>query len=84
MPTADVSWLRCWRGFSICNVDVIVHAERPKLAEHKPHIKTSLAELLKLPADAVGVKATTNEGLGVVGRGQAIACWATVLLAQVT
>jgi len=69
-------------GYSVCNVDVIIHAERPKLAEHKPHIKASLAELLGLPPAAVGVKATTNEGLGTIGCGEAIACWATVLLAR--
>jgi len=67
-------------GYSIGNVDVIIHAERPRLAEHKPRIKASLAELLELSPDAVGVKATTGEGLGAIGRGEAIACWATVLL----
>jgi len=71
-------------GYSVCNVDVVIHAERPNLAEHKPRIKASLAELLKLPTDAVGVKATTNEGLGAVGHGEALACWATVLLARTT
>lgn len=69
-------------GYSICNVDVIIHAERPRLAEHKPHIKASLANLLGLPTDAVAVKATTNEGRDAVGRGEAIACWAAVLLAR--
>jgi 2-C-methyl-D-erythritol 2,4-cyclodiphosphate synthase len=68
-------------GHAVCNADVVIHAERPKLAEHKAAIKASLAKLLDLPADAVGVKATTNEGLDAVGRGEAVACWATVLLA---
>ncbi len=67
-------------GYSVGNVDVIIHAERPKLGEHKSRIKASLAELLELSPDAVGVKATTSEGLGAIGRGEAIACWATVLL----
>ena len=67
-------------GYSVGNVDVIIHVERPKLGEHKPQIKASLAELLELSPDAVGVKATTGEGLGAIGRGEAIACWATVLL----
>ncbi len=69
-------------GWSLSNVDVTIHAERPKLTQHKPRIKTSLAELLDLPADAVGVKATTNEGLDAIGRGDAIACWAAVLLTR--
>ncbi|MFQ5807724.1 MAG: 2-C-methyl-D-erythritol 2,4-cyclodiphosphate synthase, partial [Phycisphaerae bacterium] len=70
-------------GYSVNNVDVIIHAERPKLADHKARIKASLAALLGLPADAVGVKATTSEGLDAIGRGEALACWATVLLAKV-
>lgn len=67
-------------GYTPGNADIIIHAERPRLAKHKPLIKTSLAELLDLPLDAVNVKATTNEGLGAIGRGEAIACWATVVL----
>jgi 2-C-methyl-D-erythritol 2,4-cyclodiphosphate synthase len=67
-------------GYSICNVDVIIHAERPRLSEHKARIRTSLAGLLELPPEALGVKATSNEGVDAVGRGEAIACWAAVLL----
>jgi 2-C-methyl-D-erythritol 2,4-cyclodiphosphate synthase len=48
----------------------------------KPRIRESVATLLDLSPEAVGVKATTNEGLDAVGRGEAIACWATVLLAR--
>lgn len=69
-------------GYSVGNVDLIIHAERPRLGSHKPRIRAALAELLGLPPDAVGVKATTNEGLGAIGRGEAIACWASVLLAR--
>jgi 2-C-methyl-D-erythritol 2,4-cyclodiphosphate synthase len=67
-------------GYAPGNVDVIIHAERPRLTEHKPRIRAALAELLDLPANAVNVKATTNEGLDAIGRGEAIACWAMVVL----
>ncbi len=67
-------------GYQLVNVDVVIHAEQPKLSPHKQQIKESLAALLGLSPDAVGVKATTNEGLDAVGRGEAIGCWATVLL----
>ena len=67
-------------AYTPVNVDLIVHIERPRLGHFKGEIKQSIANLLTLPADAVGVKATTNEGLDAVGRGEAIACWATVLL----
>lgn len=67
-------------GFEIVNVDVVIHAEQPRLGPVKPRIRESLAKLLDLAASNVGVKATTNEGLDAVGRGEAIACFATVLL----
>lgn len=67
-------------GWTVGNVDVIVHAERPKLSEHKRRMAASIAELLGVVADRVSVKAKTNEGLGEIGRGEAIACTAVVLL----
>ncbi len=62
------------RGFAVLQVDLVIHAERPKLAGHKEAIRKSLADLLGLPPDRVGVKAKTGEGLDAVGRGEAIAC----------
>jgi 2-C-methyl-D-erythritol 2,4-cyclodiphosphate synthase len=70
-------------GFAVENVDVIIHAERPRLDERKAAIRRSLSHLLETDEACVGVKATTNEGLGFVGRGEAIACWASVLLRAV-
>lgn len=67
-------------GLEIGNVDLVIHAEAPKLGPHKPRIRSSISELLDLPESAVGLKATTNEGLGEIGRGEAMACWAAVLL----
>jgi len=67
-------------GFGITNVDVVIHAEAPKLMPHRARIRSSVAEILGLSETAVGVKATTNEGLGEIGRGEAMACWAAVLL----
>jgi len=67
-------------GLSEGNVDLINHAQQPKLAAFKAKIQAAVAELLGLPPNRVGVKATTNEGLDAIGRGEAIACWANVLL----
>ena len=67
-------------GYEVGNIDVVVHAEEPRLGPHKGRIRGSLAELVGVAAECVGVKATTNEGLDAVGRGEAIACWATVLV----
>ncbi len=67
-------------GGTIVNADVIIHAQEPKLGPHKATICARLAELLTIDASRVNVKATTNEGLDAIGRGEAIACWAAVAL----
>ncbi|MDD5458312.1 MAG: 2-C-methyl-D-erythritol 2,4-cyclodiphosphate synthase [Phycisphaerae bacterium] len=64
----------------IVNVDIIIHAEQPHLKSVKPQIKRCIASLLGVDFMAVNVKAKTNEGLGEVGTGQAIAATAMVLL----
>jgi 2-C-methyl-D-erythritol 2,4-cyclodiphosphate synthase len=61
-------------GYAVVNVDVTIHAERPKLSPHKQAIRAEVARLLNIPAEAVSIKAKTNEGMDAVGRGEAIAC----------
>lgn len=68
------------RGYAIVNVDVVVVLERPKLGPHRTRIAESLAGALGVSPDAVSVKAKTNEGVDAVGRGEAIAAHAVVLL----
>ena len=68
-------------GYQVRSVDVTILAERPRLGPMKLEIRDSVADMLKLPAEAVGVKARTNEGLGPVGRQEAISCHAVVVLA---
>jgi 2-C-methyl-D-erythritol 2,4-cyclodiphosphate synthase len=72
------------RRFEPANVDVTVCAEQPRLSPHKPAIRESLSHLLGLDRQAVSIKAKTNEGLGDLGRGRAIACWAVVGLTKVS
>ncbi len=67
-------------GLAVENADIVVHAQKPRLADYKPQMRAALAALLEIAPEAVGVKATTNEGLDAIGRGEAIACWAVVLL----
>lgn len=68
------------RGWRVANVDCIVFAQRPKLSPHKTAIQTRLAQLLGVAADQVGIKAKTGEGVGPVGRQEAVAAEAIVLL----
>lgn len=64
-------------GYRVVNADVTIMAERPKLKAFKPAMQALLAEHLHAP---VNVKAGTNEGCDAVGRGEAVAAHAVVLL----
>ena len=68
-------------GYAVGNVDVTVLAERPKLKAFKPRMVQSIASMLGVPQDRVNVKAGTNEGVDAIGRGEAVAAHAVVLLA---
>jgi len=67
-------------GLAVGNVDATVIAERPKLAPHVDAMRANLAEALGVSADRVSVKGKTNEGVGELGRGEAIAAHAVALL----
>lgn len=68
-------------GYRVANLDVTILAEKPRLKPFKPDIVRSLAAMLQLAPEHVNVKAGTNEGCDAVGRGEAIAAHAIVLLA---
>jgi 2-C-methyl-D-erythritol 4-phosphate cytidylyltransferase/2-C-methyl-D-erythritol 2,4-cyclodiphosphate synthase len=68
-------------GVDIVNVDAVVIAERPKLAPHLEAIRAGLAAVLGIEAERVSVKGKTNEGVDAVGRGEAMAAHAVVLVA---
>jgi 2-C-methyl-D-erythritol 4-phosphate cytidylyltransferase / 2-C-methyl-D-erythritol 2,4-cyclodiphosphate synthase len=68
------------RGWAVVNADVTVILEQPKVSPHVPEIRRRLAEVLGVAIDAVSVKGKTNEGVDAVGRGEAIASHAVVLL----
>jgi 2-C-methyl-D-erythritol 2,4-cyclodiphosphate synthase len=57
-------------------------AEKPKIAPHLAAMKAALAASTGLPVDCIGLKATTNEGVGDLGRGLAIAAHAVCLIAK--
>jgi 2-C-methyl-D-erythritol 2,4-cyclodiphosphate synthase len=62
---------------AIANVDVTVICEEPKLERHKAEITSLLTGVLSAP---VNIKASTNEGMGAIGRGEGIACMAVALV----
>lgn len=71
------------RGWRAGNVDLTVIAEKPRIATHVPAMCGNLAADLALPLDAVGVKATTNEKMGFIGRSEGIAALAVALVVHV-
>ena len=67
-------------GWSVVNVDVTIYAELPRLAPHRHAMRSRVADLLGAPVTRISIKAKTNEGLDAVGRGEALAATAVVLL----
>lgn len=67
-------------GFRIVNLDATVFAEAPGLAPHRQNMQTILAETMNIGPSAVNIKATTTEGLGVIGKGEGIGAMCIALI----
>ena len=67
-------------GYVIENIDATVIAQRPKLAPYREEMRANMAAALRIAPGQVGVKATTTEKLGFVGRSEGCEVFATVLL----
>ncbi len=67
-------------GFTIRNVDTVIVAEKPELSPYIPRMKENIAGVLGIEPERVGVKATTSEGLGPLGKERGIACWSVASL----
>jgi len=66
--------------YVVNNVDSVIMAQKPKLAPFIPDMRRNIAQALEINVERVSVKATTTEGLGVVGEGKAIIAEAIVSL----
>ena len=66
--------------WQIVNIDLTIHAEEPKLGPLKAQMKRAVASFLGIDFNAVNVKAKTNEGIGEIGAGEAIAAMAVALI----
>lgn len=67
-------------GYSVHNVDAMVLIEAPRLSPWTPQMRDNIGLALSIPASSVGVKATTAEGLGFIGRGEGVACMAVAMI----
>ncbi len=70
-------------GWRPVNLDATVIAERPRISARIADMKTALSSSTGLPTSSVGIKATTNEGVGDLGRGLAIAAHAVALIEKI-
>ncbi|MFH0942682.1 MAG: 2-C-methyl-D-erythritol 2,4-cyclodiphosphate synthase [Candidatus Beckwithbacteria bacterium] len=66
--------------YSISNVSIMVEAKQPKLEEYREKMKASIAKIMKIEADQVGIAFTTGEGLSEFGKGKGIQAISTVLI----
>ncbi len=77
---AEVARLVQNKGFKVSNVDTTLVCQKPKLAPYLSAMRENIARTLKIDVDCVGIKATTEEGLGFTGRMEGLAAKAVVLL----
>ena len=71
-------------GYAVCNADITIALQEPKLRPHIDAMRQALSEVLGCGPDRVSVKATTTERLGFVGRGEGCEVWASVLLENIS
>jgi 2-C-methyl-D-erythritol 2,4-cyclodiphosphate synthase len=69
-------------GYQVGNVDAVVIAQEPRIEPHRERMRGTIATALGVSPSAVNVKATTNERLGAIGRGEGIAAYAVALLVR--
>lgn len=69
-------------GYAVVNADVVIVAETPKVGPYRNAMRAALAEALGVTMNDVNVKGKTNERMGWVGRGEGLACLATVALSR--
>lgn len=77
---AETAKLITEKGYTVGNIDCTLVIEAPKINPHITAMKQAIAPILGIEVDAVGIKATTNEQLGYIGRGEGVAAHAVVLI----
>jgi 2-C-methyl-D-erythritol 2,4-cyclodiphosphate synthase len=67
-------------GFSIRNIDTVIFAEAPKISPFRQEMRENLARTIAVDPGCINIKATTTEGLGVIGKGEGIGAMSVALL----
>ncbi|MGB2601860.1 MAG: 2-C-methyl-D-erythritol 2,4-cyclodiphosphate synthase [Candidatus Omnitrophota bacterium] len=79
----EIRYIMDRTGYEVRNLDTVVIAEEPKIRPYRDRIVGSIADILAVPVEYVNVKGKTNEQLGPIGRGEAIAAQAVILLKEI-
>ncbi len=67
-------------GFSLMNIDATILAQAPKLSPYKTAMKNTIAKAIEVGDELINIKASTTEGLGMIGKGEGIGAMCTVLI----
>ena len=70
------------KGLGLINLDAVVFAQAPKISPYKSAMQKNIALALDVAPDCINIKATTTEGLGLIGRGEGIGAQCVVLLEE--
>ena len=68
------------KGLAILNIDTIIFAEAPKIGPYRKSMQKNLAAAIEVDPGSVNIKATTTEGLGIIGKGEGIGAMCVVLV----
>jgi 2-C-methyl-D-erythritol 2,4-cyclodiphosphate synthase len=68
------------KGFSVLNIDTIIFAEAPKLSPYRSAMQQNISSAIDLEPDRINIKATTTEGLGMIGKGEGIGAMCVAMI----
>ncbi len=68
------------KKMKVMNLDCVIVAQKPKISPYIPLMKETLSPILKIKSELLSIKAKTHEGIGEIGRGEAISCYSITML----
>lgn len=75
-----VNGLVASNGYRVKNIDSVIVAEEPRIAPFKKEMIKNISQVLKIGKENINIKATTNEGIGEIGKKEAVSCYAVAML----
>ncbi len=79
---SEVAEIMNKKNMKIMNIDCVVIAQEPRLVSYIPLMRSKLSSILGMKGELLNIKAKTHEGIGELGRGEAISCYSIVMLKE--